>query len=165
MNRVQTCTDMYIHYTAIVQTCIYKTNFIIVHVRYILVYIFFTSCIYQVHTWYVQIQVSMYKEYKSKKFLRSKFEHRTSCIPLRCLNHYASSVIVIVPIVTVYNYCCTLRLVTYVLALDQQLPPRHDVAVPSLNMDLFKAEVGGEAGLGGADVAAHSCPMEEEPAT
>ncbi len=43
--------------------------------------------------------------------------------------------------------------------------PRHDVAVLSLNMDLFKAKVGSEAGLGGADVAAHSSPMEEEPAT
>jgi len=32
--------------------------------------------------------------------------------------------------------------------------PRHDVAGPSLNVDLFIAEVGGEAGLGGADVAA-----------
>jgi hypothetical protein len=32
-------------------------------------------------------------------------------------------------------------------------------------MDLFKAETGGEAGLGGADVAAHSGPMEDEPTT
>ncbi len=31
--------------------------------------------------------------------------------------------------------------------------PRHDVAGPSLDMDLFKAEIGGEAGLGGADVS------------
>ncbi len=42
--------------------------------------------------------------------------------------------------------------------------PRHDVAGPSLNVDLFIAEVGGEAGLGlggqGADVAAHGGPME-----
>ena len=43
--------------------------------------------------------------------------------------------------------------------------PRHDVAGPSLNVDLFIAEVGGEAGLGGADVAAHGGPMEKEPAT
>ena len=46
-------------------------------------------------------------------------------------------------------------------AQDQPPPP----AMTSLNMDLFKAKVGGEAGLGGADVAAHSGPMEEEPAT
>jgi hypothetical protein len=32
-------------------------------------------------------------------------------------------------------------------------------------MDLFKAETGSEAGLGGADVAANPGPMEEEPAT
>jgi len=46
-------------------------------------------------------------------------------------------------------------------ALDQPRP-RHDVAGPSLNVDLFIAEVGpgGEAGLGGADVAAHGGPME-----
>jgi hypothetical protein len=40
--------------------------------------------------------------------------------------------------------------------------PRHDVAGPSLNMDLFKAEICGEAGpgsLGGSMV------REEEPAT
>ena len=43
--------------------------------------------------------------------------------------------------------------------------PRHDVAGPSLNVDLFIAEVGGEAGLGYADVAAHGSPMEKEPAT
>ena len=43
--------------------------------------------------------------------------------------------------------------------------PRHHVAWPNLNVDLFKAEVGGEAGLGGADVVAHSGPMEKEPAT
>jgi hypothetical protein len=37
----------------------------------------------------------------------------------------------------------------------------------SLNMDLFKAEISGEAGpgLGHNDVAAHYGLMEEEPAT
>jgi hypothetical protein len=54
----------------------------------------------------------MYKEYKSKKLLWSGFEPRTS-IPSRCLNHYASSVIEIALIVTVYKYCRTWRLVTY----------------------------------------------------
>ncbi len=55
---------------------------------------------------------------------------------------------------------------TYVWRRTSRFPrPRHDIAVPSLNMDLFKAEVGGKAGLGGADVAAHSGPMEEEPVT
>jgi hypothetical protein len=51
--------------------------------------------------------------------------------------------------------------------------PDHDVAGPSLDsdMDLLKAKTrtgGSEAspGLGGADVAVHSCPMDgEEPAT
>ena len=55
---------------------------------------------------------------------------------------------------------------TYVRRGTSRPPrPRHDVAGPSLNMDLLKAEVGGEAGLGGADVAAHTGPMEEEPMT
>ncbi len=43
--------------------------------------------------------------------------------------------------------------------------PAITYAGPSLIMDFFKAEVGGEAGLGGADVAAHTDPMEKEPAT
>jgi hypothetical protein len=41
----------------------------------------------------------------------------------------------------------------------------HDVAGPSINMDLCEAEVRCEAGLGGADVAAHSCQIEKQPAT
>jgi hypothetical protein len=43
----------------------------------------------------------------------------------------------------------------------------HDVAGPSINMDLSEAEVRCEAGLGGAaaDVAAHSCQIEKQPAT
>ena len=41
--------------------------------------------------------------------------------------------------------------------------PRHDVAGPSINSDLFEAAVSGEADLGGADVAAHSSTIEEQP--
>ena len=41
--------------------------------------------------------------------------------------------------------------------------PRHDVAGPSLNVYLIIAEISSEAGLGGADVAAHCGPMEKEP--
>jgi hypothetical protein len=40
--------------------------------------------------------------------------------------------------------------------------PHHDVAGQSLYMELFKAKMGCEAGLGGADVAVHSCPMDGE---
>ncbi len=52
-------------------------------------------------------------------------------------------------------------------AQDQQRPrPRHDVAGPSNNTDLFKAAaVCCEAGLSGTDVAAPCCPIEEQPAT
>ena len=84
----------------------------------------------------------MYIEYKSKKFLPSGFEPKISCIPSRCLNHYASSVIVTCSIVSVYVYFCNWRLVTYVRrGTSRPTRPCHDVAGPSLNMDLFKAEV------------------------
>ncbi len=43
--------------------------------------------------------------------------------------------------------------------------PRYDVAWPSVDSDLLEAAVRSEAGLGGADVAAYSCPIEEQPAT
>ncbi len=63
-------------------------------------------------------------------------------------------------------YIVLLRLVTYVWRrTSRPTRPRHDFAGPSLHMDLFKPEPSGEAGLGGADVAAHSGPMEKEPAT
>ena len=99
--------------------------------------------------------------------LKLGFKPTIMCIPAIRLNHCATSVDVMATIVTVYVYCFTWRLVTNVRRRTSRAPrPRHDVAAgPSLNMDLFKAEVGGEAGLGGADVAAHSGPMEEEPAT
>ncbi len=62
----------------------------------------------------------------------------------------------------IYICCCTWRLVTNLLRwTGRPTRPRHDIAWPSLNVDLFIAEVGGEAGLGGADhVAAHCGPME-----
>jgi hypothetical protein len=43
----------------------------------------------------------------------------------------------------------------------------HDFAGPSINMDLCEAEVSCEleAGLGGTDVAVHSCQIEKQPAT
>ncbi len=65
----------------------------------------------------------------------------------------------------------TWMLVTYVLHGTSGAPrPSHDVTGQSLNMDLFKAVTvtlvtGGEAGLGGADVSAHSGPIEEQPST
>ncbi len=68
MNQDEPCTDMYIHCTAIVQTCIYKTNFIFlslypVQIRYIHVLIVFTllnyihvcvyTCLDLVHRMYI----------------------------------------------------------------------------------------------------------------
>ena len=103
---------------------------------------------------------------KSKNLHLTRFEPKTSSIMARRLNRYASSVILIQDIVITYIYCCTWRLVTILLRwTSRPTRPRHDVAGPSLNVDLFIAEVGGEAGLGAADVAAHGGPMEKEPAT
>ena len=103
---------------------------------------------------------------KSKKLPCSGFEPKTSRRMSQRLNRYASSVVLIRYIVIVYICCCTWRLVTNLRRwTSSPTRPRHDVAGPSLNVDLFIAEVGGKAGLGGADVAAHSSPMEKEPAT
>ena len=56
----------------------------------------------------------------------------------------------------VYYIHFTWRLVTYVRRRTSRPPsPRHHVAGPSLDIDLLKAEIGGEAGLGTADVAEH----------
>ncbi len=58
------------------------------------------------------------------------------------------------------------NLVTYVRRRTSRAPcPHHDVAGQCINMDLCEAEVRGEASLGGADVAAHSCQIEKQPAT
>ena len=76
-----------------------------------------------------------------------------------CLDLCSNSVVVIESIVTVYDYCFTWRLVTYIRRRTSSAPaPRHDVAGPSINMDLCEAKVCGESSLGGADVAAHSGP-------
>ena len=51
----------------------------------------------------------------------------------------------------IYIYRCTWRLVTYVRRGPSHAPrPRHDVAGPSINMDLVEAEVRREASLGQA---------------
>ncbi len=69
-----------------------------------------------------------------------------------------------------YSICILFYLEVGDVSLEQVQPPqapsrpRHDVAGQGL-MDLFKTEPSSEAGLGGADVAAHSGPMEKEPAT
>ena len=88
------------------------------------------------------------------------------CISGIRLNHCATSVDVMPTIVTVYIYSFTWRLVTYVRRRTSRAPrPRHDVAGPSINIDLFEAEISGEASLGGADVAVDSCLIEEQPTT
>jgi hypothetical protein len=95
-----------------------------------------------------------------------RIKTKTNSIAGSSLNHRASSVDTKELKVIVYIYSSTWRLVTSVQPAPPYLP-HHDVAGPtwSLDMELFKAETGCEAGLGGADVAVHSCPMDwEEPA-
>jgi hypothetical protein len=73
----------------------------------------------------------------------SSFEPTIMCIAASCLNHYASSMLACCTIVTVYVYCCSTwlgRLVTRRRTSSTPCPPGcHDVAGPSINMDLFKA--------------------------
>ncbi len=105
---------------------------------------------------------------KSKKLLEGGIKPTISQRVSRRLNHYASSTGTPQFIVMLYVYCSTWRLarVKYVWRrTSRPTRPHHDVAGPGLHMDLFKAETGSEAGLGGADVAAHSGQMEKEPAT
>ena len=69
-------------------------------------------------------------------------------------------------IITMYAYFLNWRLVSYVRRRTRSASrPCHDVASPSNDMDRFKAEVRVEAGFGGADVPAHSGPIEEQPTT
>jgi hypothetical protein len=75
--------------------------------------------------------------YESKNLLRLGLEPTILCVPSSCLYHCATSNDVIVAIVTVYVYCFTWRLVTYVRRWTSSAPrPRHDVAGQSINMDL-----------------------------
>ena len=88
------------------------------------------------------------------------------CILTSCFDHYATSVIEYDTMVDVLLIRFTWRLVTHVRRRTGSPPrPRHDVAGPRINSNLFEAVVSGEAGLGGADVAARSGTIEEQPAT
>ncbi len=87
---------------------------------------------------------------KNKLLQRAGYEPTIVCITASCLNHYTTSMLASYRIVTVYVYCFTWlgRLVTRRRTSSTPRPPgSHDVACPSINMDLFKAKVRGEAGL------------------
>ena len=175
MNMDEPCTDMYIHCIAKSMQCIYNVqtrymnwnSYISVHTCSDQVYTgtnmyshacsstyLFSPCTYQVHTLNVQVHVSMYIVTKSKK---SRFELKTSCISSGRLNHYASSVLEIDTIVTVYvvpgGWWRT-------SGAGPAAPPARDVAGPSLNMDLFKAEVAVHSGT-----QPHPSPPLTGPAT
>ena len=167
MNHVQTCTYIALLslcnvYTMFKHAYMKRNSYISVHTcsdqayKHTNMYLhacsctyLFRTCTYQVHTLNVHVNVSVNIKHKSKKLLLTGIEPTIFCIPSSCLNPYASNVLLSMTIVTVYDYCCTWRLVTYVWRGTSRPPrPRPDDAGPSLNMDLFKAEVGGEAGLG-----------------
>ena len=93
--------------------------------------------------------MSLHIFYKIKRLPGWGIEPITSCIGSSRLNHYSSSVDGSEVICIVYAYCTTWRLVTYVRRrTSRPTRPRHDVAGPSLHMDLFKAKTGGGAGQG-----------------
>ena len=126
----------------------------------------FVQCTYNVHTLNVQVQVFMCIK---KKLLGLGLDFTTlGRLPGRP-NHCASSVNVLLAIVMVCILWCYWRLVTYVWRRPSRPPrPRHDVAWLSLNMDLSQSQ--GRRRLGSrrrrhSDVAAHSGPFEEQPAT
>ena len=98
----------------------------------------------------------MYMFYTGKKSARWRIEPRTSHRDSSHLNPFVSSADANQNKVKVSIYNSTWRLVTYVWRRTSRPPsPRHHVAGPSLDMFLLKAEIGGEAGLGTADVAQH----------
>ena len=103
-------------------------------------------CIYHVHTSNVQNHISLYM---SKNLTLSGNEPKTSLRVSRCPNHCASSIDARYYTIILYVYCSTWRLVMYVRRrTSRPTRPRHDVAEPSLPMDLFKAKTGGGAGQG-----------------
>ncbi len=104
----------------------------------------------------------MYMFYKGKKSARWRIEPRTSHRDSSHLNPFATKLLAApMQIRTKLKYQSTTqpgawRLVTYVWRqTSRPSSPRHHVAGPSLDMDLLKAEIGGEEGLGTADVAEH----------
>ncbi len=99
----------------------------------------------------------MYMFYEGKKSARWRIEPRTSCRKSSHLNPFASSADANLYKVKVSIYNSTWRFVTYVWRRTSRPPsPSHHVSGPSLDMDLLKAEIGGEAGLE---------TMEEQPTT
>ena len=106
---------------------------------------------------HVQKHIVLYMFLTSKNLLEWRIKARASHRVSSRLNHRASSFGAMLFIVMTYVFCSTWRLVTYVLRrTSRPTRPRHDVAWPGLHEDLFKAETGSEAGLGGADVAART---------
>ena len=103
-------------------------------------------CIYHVHTSNVQNHISLYM---SKNLTPEGIEPKTSLRVSSHHNHCASSIDARYYTIILYVYCSTWRLVTYVRRrTSRPTRPRHDVAGPSLRMDLFKAKTGGGAGQG-----------------
>jgi hypothetical protein len=112
------------------------------------------TCLDHVYSIYIHgmynFTLSPTRNTKRKILQRVGYKATIVCIASSCLNHYAASMLASDPIVTVHLYCLTGlgRLVTRSRTSSNACPPgRHDIACPSINMDLFKAEVLGEAGL------------------
>ncbi len=115
----------------------------------------FRPCLYHVHTMYIHgmynFSLPWTKNTKGNIMQSSSFEPTIMCITASCLKHYATSMLASYTIVTVYVYCFSTwlgRLVMRRRTSCTACPPGcHDVAGQSINMDLFKGQVRGEAGL------------------
>ena len=138
---------MYFIYTMF-RLCIY-TNiqvfvcmFVCIHVQTM-----YMPCTYMVCT----ISLCHEQEILKEKILqRAGYEPTIVCITASCLNHYTTSMLASYRTVTVYVYCFTWlgRLVMRRRTSSTPRPPGcHDVSGPSINTDLFKAEVSCQAGL------------------
>ncbi len=122
----------------------------------ICIYVGVHTCLDHVYTMYIHCMyyftLPWTRNTRRKILQRVGLEPTIWCITASSLHHYTSSMLEIYGIVTGHSICILLYLTRKAgdEAQDQQHPPppgRHDVACPSINMDLFKAKVSGEAGL------------------
>jgi hypothetical protein len=103
-------------------------------------------------------------EKKCKILLRVGLEPTIMCVLEIRRTYCATSVDVMRKKITVYDYCFTWQLVTYVRRRTSSAPrPCHDGAGQSIDIDLFEAEIRCEASLGGRRNPAPA--IEEQPTT
>ncbi len=164
------CTDMYIIRTAKSMSCMYHVQTRIynneckyfIHTMFrpyiytnikVFVYVCVHTCLDHVYTMYIHGMYNFnlpWTRNTKRKSIAKSWVRTHDRVHNSQRNHYPISMLASNTIVTVCIYCFTWlgRAVTRCRTSRTPRPPgRHDVACPSINMDLFKAEVRGEAGL------------------